>query len=143
MCTRTQKPLLVSGGPMMAYYYLCATDLDRAVDILNKNPKKQISECMHIKPLQLESRLIDPVTGDLYQYNESRKTWEPRINSGMHYKQMNEMDPVLKHMNQRPLFNVKPVDEDYPLIKGVNIEAIIQLDPVHTSLFIRTTEMIT
>jgi hypothetical protein len=115
---------------MMAYYFLCATDLDKAVDILNKNPKKQISECMHIKPLQVESRLIDPVTGDLYQYNISRKTWEPRTNSGMHYKQMNEIDPLLKHMNQRPLFNVKAVDEDYPLIKGVNIESIIQLDPV-------------
>lgn len=43
---------------------------------------------------------------------------------------MNEVDPVYKHINQRTLFVVKPVEEDYPLIKGVNVESIIRLDDV-------------
>lgn len=130
MCIKTHKPLLVSGGPMMAFYFLCSTDLEKAIDIINKNPKKKITDVMSIRPRSQDSRLIDPVTGDLYEYNQGLKRWEPKLNSGLHYKQMNEVDPILKHMNQRPLFNVKAVEDDYPLIKGVNVEAIIKLDPV-------------
>lgn len=130
MCLRTKKPLLVCGGPMMAYYYLCATDMERAIEVVNKNPKKKIAECLHIKPTDKYEMLIDPVTGDLYEFDHSLNKWQPKINAGLHYKQMNEIEPILKHMNQRPVFNVKPVEEEYPLIKGVNIEAIIRLEDV-------------
>jgi hypothetical protein len=132
MCLRTKKPLLVCGGPMMAYYYLCATDMERAIEVVNKNPKKKIAECLHIKPTDKYDMLIDPVTGDLYEFDHSLNKWQPKINAGLHYKQMNEIEPILKHMNQRPVFNVKPVEEEYPLIKGVNIEAIIRLEDVRS-----------
>lgn len=117
---------------MMAFYYLCATDMERAIDVINKNPKKRIIESFHIKPQDRYDMLIDPITGDLYEYDYALRKWEPKINAGLHYKQMNETEPILKHMNQRPLFNVKPVEEDYPLIKGVNVEAIIRLDDVRS-----------
>lgn len=130
MCIRTRKPLLVCGGPMMAFYYLCSTDMERAIDVINKNPKKRIKDFLHIKPNDKYDMLIDPVTGDLYEYDYTLDKWQPKINAGLHYKAVNETDPILKHMNQRPVFNVKPVDEDYPLIKAVNVEAIIRLDDV-------------
>ncbi len=130
MCMKTGKPLFAAGGSMLAYYYLSATDLDHAVDIINKNPKKKIKELLNTKPTSLSSMLIDPITGDLYDYHYSNKKWIPKINSGLHYRQMNEVDPIFKHMNQRTLFVAKPVEEDYPLIKGVNVEAIIRLDDV-------------
>lgn len=119
---------------MLTYFYLCATDLDQAVDIINKNPKKKIREVIQVHPRGLNSMLIDPVTGDLYEYNYVSHKWNPKINSGLHYKQMNEIDPIFKHINQRPLFVTKPVQETYPLIKGVNIEAIIRLDDVNDCL---------
>lgn len=114
----------------MAYYYLCATDMEIAINIINKNPKKKIEEVFYINPNDKYDMLIDPVTGDMYEYDRAFQKWQPKINAGLHYKQMNEIEPVLKHINQRPLFNVKSVEEDYPLIKGVNVEAIIRLNDV-------------
>lgn len=130
MCMKTGKPMFLAGGSMMSYYFLSATDLDNAIDIINKNPKKKITEVMSTTPQGLYSMLIDPVTGDLYEYSHSKKQWQPKINSGLHYKQMNETDPAFKHMNLLPMYQAKPVPEDYPLIKGVNVEAIIQCDQV-------------
>jgi hypothetical protein len=103
------------------------------VDIVNKNPKKKISEYLNTLPPSLNSMLLDPITGDLYDYNYTAKKWQPKVNSGLHYKQMNEMDPIYRKMNPPPVYTVTPVEEDYPLIKGVNIEAIIRPDDVITT----------
>lgn len=74
--------------------------------------------------------LLDPTTGDLYEYDYTTEKWRPRMNSGLHYKFMNEKDPIFNKMNPATIYNVKAVDEDYPLIKGVNVEAIIRPDDV-------------
>lgn len=58
---------------MLAYFFLSATNFDNAVDILNKNPKKKIEELMQSQPRGINSMLVDPVTGDLYEYHYSTK----------------------------------------------------------------------
>ena len=130
MCLKTDKPLFASGGSMLSYYYLAATDLDRSVEVLNQNPKSRIEDLLDTKPSGLNSMLIDPITGDLYEYNYSLKKWQPKVNAGLHYKNVNEAHPIFKHMNQRKLFIANPVEEEYPLFKGVNVEAIIRTDTV-------------
>lgn len=132
MCIRTKKPLLASGCSMMSFFYLSATDLDNAIEIINKDSRKKIGEVLNTKPQGLNSMLIDPVTGDLYDFSHSTQRWLPKINSGLHYKQLNEFDPIYKHINPKSVFTVKAVEEDYPLIKGVNVEAFITLDNVGT-----------
>lgn len=74
--------------------------------------------------------LLDPITGDLYEYNTIYKKWQPRYNSGLHYKQMNESDKTFKHMIPRKIFVAQAVEEEFPLIQGVNVEAIIRPDNV-------------
>lgn len=140
---KTKKPLLCSGGAMMSFYFLAATDLDDVVDIMNKDPKKTINQFLHVTPTSLNSMLIDPLTGDLYQYDYSQKKWTPKVNSGMHYKQMNEVHPTFKKMNSRPEFSVHAVEEEYPLVKGVNVESIIHVDNVIQFSPIRTIQTTT
>lgn len=119
---------------MMSCYYLAATDLDHAISIINKDPKKKIQELMDMPPQGLTSMLIDPVTGDLYDYMHSKRKWVSKLNTGLHYKQMNEVDTIYKNMNFKPLYYAKVVEEDYPLIKGVNVEAIVRIRDVQIQL---------
>ena len=115
---------------MMSFYFLAATDLDDAVDIMNKDPKKPVDQFFHMSPTSLNSMLIDPMTGDLYQFDYGKKKWLPKVNSGLHYKQVNEVHPVFKKINSRPEFTVHAVEEEYPLVKGVNVESIVHVDNV-------------
>jgi hypothetical protein len=131
---KTNKPLFCAGGAMMSFYFLAATDMDDAIDIMNKDPKKPVDKFFHLPPASLNSMLIDPITGDLYGYDYGKRKWMPKVNSGMHYKQMNEVHPVFKKINSRLEFSVHAVEEEYPLVKGVNVESIVHVDNVTVTL---------
>lgn len=131
MCLRVQKPLLVSGGAMMTFYFLCATDLEHDVRILNRDKKRRIEEHFHLVPaMPSHELLIDPTTGDLYEYSPGLKRWVSKVNSGLHYKPRTETDPFLKKMTQRPKFVAHSVEQEYPLIRGTIVEQAVHVAKV-------------
>jgi len=50
--------------------------------MINTNYKKDISKYFKVTPKKPNQRLIDPATGDIYEYDFDLKKWNPKINAG-------------------------------------------------------------
>lgn len=81
--------------------------------------------------------LLCPRTGDLYDFAPGRSKWEPRFNSGMHFKAANEKDEKASRIISRPKFQVKEVEQSYELFISNRNESVcaITRDKVNHYLF--------
>lgn len=95
---------------------------------MNKNYKRRIETYFHIKPKSLNSRLIDPVTGDLLEYDSKSGKWRATLNVGIHNKYMQESIEFGKHVMPRPRFIINSVKKEYEITIGTSNESIVHLD---------------
>lgn len=50
--------------------------------MINKNLKIPFERALKLEPTDHKSRLINPVTGDIYQWDNFQKKWKSVFNAG-------------------------------------------------------------
>jgi hypothetical protein len=77
------KPLFVVAGAAMSLVFVCSTNLDSHIKILNLDKmSERIESSFELKPNSLGEALLDSATGDLYFYNAIKLKWVPKYNIG-------------------------------------------------------------
>ena len=65
-------------------------------------------------PQSSQEFLIDPVCGDIMNYNKVLRKWEPFLNIGIHnIKLSQDTKNLSKALNLRPKFRVKSIETGY------------------------------
>jgi hypothetical protein len=89
MCLKSQKSVFASQCALQALVFLCATDLERGISIVNGNRGSPIGDFSTLRK-NLEDIepdrdfFLDNVTGDLYSLDSESMQWCPVLNTGMH-----------------------------------------------------------
>lgn len=82
-CIEVNKPLFLSGSAALTLVFLCASNLDGPVKILNNShPPKPVEDFFDKKTTLPNEILLCPKTGDIYLFVPTRNLWEPRYNTG-------------------------------------------------------------
>ncbi len=82
-CIQVNKPLFVTAGAALSLVYLCATNFDSDIKVINEGLyTKNVKTFFDVKPNSLAEMILDPKTGDLFEYNPRNANWMPKFNSG-------------------------------------------------------------
>ena len=87
MCLLSQKPILSTTCGMQALIYLCATNFEKEIRVLNGDNGTDLSssnEDFYLEHPKSTDFLIDNVTGDYYNFDIEVNKWMPAGNIGLH-----------------------------------------------------------
>ena len=90
----------------------------------------------HLRPKDRREKLLDPVTGDLLEFDDRTQSWISKLNVGIHNKQMNEINKFGREMMPRPKFYVDPVKREYDLVISTNNESIVHVDKLNNQHYL-------
>lgn len=88
MCLLAQKPILSTTCGMQALIYLCASNFDKEIRVLNGDNGCDLSSSnmdeFHLEHPKSTDLLIDNITGDYHNFDIETKKWMPAGNVGLH-----------------------------------------------------------
>jgi len=89
---RVHKPIFGYGTSFDTFVYLCSTDFEQKFNVINCHSKKPYKSFLKTAPNSNKDLVIDPLTGDLYDYDFEKEQWRSKCNAGLHSRHKAEGD---------------------------------------------------
>lgn len=91
MCLKTQKHLFAASFAFMCYVYLCSTNFEQDIQVVNGRQKGALvgdlsSLDKSLADINPTDYFLDNATGDLYSHNSQQDKWVLHANIGLHYQ---------------------------------------------------------
>lgn len=113
MCLKVKKPLFVTSFAMESLVFLCATNFDRNINVINGHNGGKLQDlCSFAKSqnqnFSINDYFLDNVTGDLYIFNTEKQEWVAKVNVGLHnHKAAQEFQTLGKYLLKAPHYRPK------------------------------------
>ncbi|EGR31050.1 hypothetical protein IMG5_118860 [Ichthyophthirius multifiliis] len=131
MCLKVKKYLYTSSWAMQALIFLCASNIEKNIQIVNGGDNGGKLSEIHImnkdlKNIQPNDYYLDNTTGDLYGFNYETNEWIPKGNCGLHYRRSaQEFQSIGKFIVKAPVYKANTQHkEKYTLYKSRNDECM-------------------
>lgn len=136
MCLLTQKNVFATSCAMQCFIYLCASNFEKPINVINGLEGSRIEDFYRLKTetMNLTSRdlFLDNVTGDFYLYSESSGQWLPIANAGLHSNRAVQVfNSIGKYMIKAPIYKPQPRLDKYGLFLQRNYENFCFLKKIH------------
>lgn len=132
MCLLTQKSLFASTFSMQALVFLCATNFEKPISIVNGPDGSLIDSIYQQAPSNANSFFLDSVTGDLYSYYASTGQWSPIGNAGLHSNRAAQgYNSIGKYMLKGPIYKPQPRSDQIGRFLQRNYEAFCSVKKLH------------
>ena len=147
MCLMTQKIVFASTFAMNCLVYLCATNFEKTINVINGTDGSQLESFYHLKPetMNLTSRdlFLDNVTGDFYVYSGFSSEWMPVANAGIHSNRSAQtFNTIGKYMIKAPVYKPQPRLDKFGVFLQRNYETICSIKKIHIQNWVlRDVEM--
>lgn len=80
-----------------------------------------------MEPSSFKSRIIDPLSGDVYSWDNFEKAWLAKCNTGIHNRYVSALNPLSKHVSTRPKFYTASVEHEYTPTPSIANEFIVNV----------------
>ena len=136
MCLMTQKIVFASTFAMNCLVYLCATNFEKPINVINGLDGSQLESFYHLDPetMNLTSRdlFLDNVTGDFYVYSSFSHEWMPVANAGIHSNRSAQtFNTIGKYMIKAPVYKPQPRMDKFGVFLQRNYETIVSIKKIH------------
>ena len=136
MCVLTQKILFASTCAMQCLVFLCATNFEKPITVINGSEGSKIEEFYQLQPdnmnLKSSDLFLDNVTGDFYNYSSFTGQWMPIGNAGLHSnKAAQTFNSIGKYMIKAPVYKPQPRLDKYGVFLQRNYETICSTKKIH------------
>lgn len=136
MCFLTKKNLFATASAMQCLVYLCATNFEKPINVVNgvEGTKLEAFYQLHPETMNLSARdlVLDNVTGDFYTYSESSGQWLPIANAGLHSnKSAQSFNSIGKYIIKAPVYKPQPRLDKYGLFLQRHYETFCSIKKIH------------
>ena len=125
---RVHKPMFGYGTSFDTFVYLCSTDFEQKFHVINCYSKKPYKSFLKTAPKHKKELVIDPLTGDLYDYDFEKEQWRSKCNTGLHSRNKAEGDYEKNNLQyQKSRKVIKSVASTYEPYKSTNEETVVRI----------------
>ncbi|KAL4441119.1 hypothetical protein ABPG74_002069 [Tetrahymena malaccensis] len=110
MSMKANKYLFASSFAMQAVVFLCASNLESNIEVINGQGNGGKLSDMHNLPIRLQDvkhyhYFLENTTGDLYGFNYESNEWVPKGNCGLHFRRSaQEFQSIGKYILKAPIY---------------------------------------
>ena len=136
MCLLTQKIVFASTCAMQCLVYLCATNFEKPITVINGAEGSRIEDFFLLHPenmsISANDLFLDRVTGDFYTYSSFSGQWMPIGNAGLHSnKAAQAFNSIGKYMIKAPVYKPQPRLDKYSAFLQRNYETYASIKKIH------------